>query len=93
MADLRAMGETNAVIERRGWPSRRKTFLRAAELYQERHGGPDGRIPATFQILPLTAWAPHESQQQPLRPGSAKSRLAEALDGEEVSAGEKAGRE
>ena len=93
MADLRGMGETNAVAERRRQPSRRATLLRAAEIYHERHGGPDGRVPATFQILTLTAWAPHASQQQPLRPGSAKARLAQALGGEEVSAGEKAGRE
>ncbi|MEM7224170.1 MAG: methyltransferase domain-containing protein [Pseudomonadota bacterium] len=93
MADLRAMGETSALLERRRRPSRRTTFLRAAELYQDHHGGPDGRVPATFQILTMTAWAPHASQQQPLRPGSAKARLAQALGGEEVSAGEKAGRD
>jgi hypothetical protein len=58
-------------------------LLRAAELYAERHGDADGRIKATFRILFLAGWAPHESQQKPLRPGSAKARLAEALGTQE----------
>jgi SAM-dependent methyltransferase len=91
MQDLRGMGETNAVTALRRTASRRATLMRAAALYGERHGGPDGRLPATFQVVYLTAWAPHESQQQPLRPGSAKARLADALGTEERSAGEKAG--
>jgi len=90
MADLRGMGEANAVVERRKGFSRRATLMRAAELYAERHGDADGRLPATFQVIYLTAWAPHESQPQPLAPGSARTRLATALDGEERSAGEAA---
>jgi NADH dehydrogenase [ubiquinone] 1 alpha subcomplex assembly factor 5 len=90
MRELRAMGESNAVVERRRSVSRRATLLRAAVLYAERFGHPDGRIPATFEIITLTGWAPHESQQKPLRPGSATTRLASALGGTEKSAGEKA---
>ena len=82
------MGEANAVAERRKGFSRRATLLRAADLYAERHGGPDGRLPATFQVIYLTAWAPHESQPQPLAPGSAKTSLAAALESEERSAGD-----
>ena len=88
--DLRALGETNAVAAQRRGASRRRTLLRAAGLYQARHGRPDGRIPASFQVLYLTGWAPHASQQQPLAPGSARSRLAAALGAEEHSAGEPA---
>lgn len=90
MADLRAMGLTNALHERRRTPLRRKTLLRMAEIYHERFADPDGRVRATFDVVWLTGWAPHESQQKPLRPGSAKMRLAEALGTTEISAGEKA---
>ena len=90
MADLRGMGEANAVAERRKGFTRRETLMRAAALYGERHAGPDGRLPATFQVIYLTAWAPHESQPQPLAPGSAMARLAAALESEERSAGEPA---
>lgn len=79
MRDLRAMGETNALLERRRSFTRRATIARACALYQERFGRPDGRIPATFELITLTAWAPHESQPKPLRPGSAAARLADAL--------------
>ncbi len=89
--DLRGMGETNAVIERRRTGLRRATLLRAAEIYQARFAGPDGRIPATFQVVTLTGWAPHESQQKPLRPGSAKTRLADALGTTEIATGDKTG--
>ncbi|HYC12773.1 MAG TPA: methyltransferase domain-containing protein [Stellaceae bacterium] len=92
MADLRAMGETNALRERRRGFTRRQTLLRMAELYRERHAGADGRIPASFEIVTLTAWAPHASQPKPLRPGSATTRLADALGTQEKSAGEKTGR-
>ena len=54
-------------------------LTRASEIYREQFGLPDGRIPATFEIVSMTGWAPHASQQQPLRPGSAKMRLADAL--------------
>jgi hypothetical protein len=79
MADLRAMGEGNALMARLRRPTRRAVLARAAALYQDRFAGADGRIPATFEIIALTGWAPHDSQQKPLRPGSATARLAEAL--------------
>ncbi len=91
MADLRGMGESNTVIERHRAATRRGMFMRAAEIYQEKFAGPDGRIPATFQILTMTGWAPDASQQQPLRPGSARARLADAIGAEEKPAGEQAG--
>jgi len=90
MRDLRAMGEANAVIERRRAFTRRATLARAAALYAELFGRADGRIPATFQLVTLTAWAPHASQPRPLRPGSAAARLADALGSDEQSAGDKA---
>jgi NADH dehydrogenase [ubiquinone] 1 alpha subcomplex assembly factor 5 len=88
MADLRAMGETNTVIERRKIPTRRDTLLRAAEIYRGRFSDARGRLTATFQVLTLTAWAPHASQQKPLRPGSATARLADVLKTQEVGLGE-----
>ncbi len=90
MQDLRGMGATNILAARRRVPLRRSTLMRACEIYVERHARPDGRIPATFEIITLTGWAPHESQQKPLRPGSAQARLADALGAREFSAGEKA---
>lgn len=90
MADLRGMGETNAVIESRRGFTRRATLLRTAELYAARHAEPDGRIRATFQVIYLHGWAPHDSQQRPMRPGSATGRLAEALGAAERPAGDKA---
>lgn len=80
MADLRAMGESNALSARLHHPTRRAVLLRASELYAAAHGTADGRIPATFEIICLTGWAAHDSQQKPLRPGSAQARLAEALN-------------
>jgi SAM-dependent methyltransferase len=91
LADLRAMGETSALVERPRAPLTRAVVTRACELYQERHAEPDGRVPATFEILTLTGWAPHPDQQRPLRPGSARARLADALGAVERPAGEKAG--
>ena len=76
--DLRAMGETNALAGAIR-PMTRGLLARAVELYAERFGEPDGRIPATFEIIHLAGWAPHESQQKPLPRGSAKVRLADAL--------------
>ena len=61
------------------FPLRRATLLRALALYQQRFALPNGRVPASFEIITLTAWAPHESQQQPLQPGTATMRLADAL--------------
>jgi len=92
LAELKGMGETNVLMERRKRPLRRATLMRAGEIYQQKFALPDGRIPATFEILYLTGWAPHESQQKPLKPGSALHRLADALGAEEQSAGEKAPR-
>jgi len=91
MRDLRRMGATNALTERSRKPLRRATLLRAAEIYRTRYADADGRVRATFEILWLSGWAPHESQQQPLKPGSAKARLADALRAIEVPAGEKTG--
>ena len=79
MQDLRRMGAANVMIERRRTPSRRATLLRMAEIYAERFADADGRIRATFDIIWLSGWAPHASQQQPLKPGSAKASLAEAV--------------
>lgn len=79
IADLRQMGETNVLAERHPRALTRALIGRACELYAERFAGPDGRVPATFEIVTLTGWAPHESQQKPLEPGSAKMRLADAL--------------
>jgi SAM-dependent methyltransferase len=79
MADLRAMGLTNPLVDRRRAGLRRATLRRATELYAEHFADPDGRLPATFELVWLSGWAPHESQQKPLRPGSAKLRLADAL--------------
>jgi hypothetical protein len=81
MQDLRKMGATNALMERRRTPTRRATLLRMAQIYSERFADPDGRIRATFEIIWLSGWAPHESQQKPLKPGSAKASLAEAVKG------------
>ncbi len=79
LKDLRGMGETNAVASRRRSGLRKATLMRALALYQERHADADGRIPATFQILTLTAWRPHASQQRPLAPGSGQVPLGDAL--------------
>lgn len=83
MRDLRAMGMANPLAARSRKPLTRRFFLRAAEIYAERYADPDGRIRATFSIIYASGWAPHESQQKPLRPGSAKARLADALKVEE----------
>jgi NADH dehydrogenase [ubiquinone] 1 alpha subcomplex assembly factor 5 len=88
MREVRAMGAANALSARRKTPLRRATLMRALALYRERFGLPNGRVPATFEIITLTAWAPHESQQQPLQPGAAKMRLADALSTVEQPAGD-----
>ncbi|MFW5655383.1 MAG: methyltransferase domain-containing protein, partial [Roseicyclus sp.] len=85
MHDLRAMGETNALIDRHRRPARRSLFDRAATIYADRFGDAEGRLRATFELVFLTGWAPHDSQQKPLRPGSARSRLAEALQASYVN--------
>lgn len=88
MHDLRAMGASNVLNARRRTPLRRATLARALEVYRARFGLANGRVPATFEIITLTGWAPHASQQQPLRPGSARMRLAEALGTREQPAGD-----
>ena len=92
MRDLRAMGETNVMRDRLRRPMRRDMLARTCEVYAERFGAADGRIPATFEVVFLTGWAPGPDQPKPLRPGSAKTRLADALGVPERGAGEKAGR-
>jgi SAM-dependent methyltransferase len=91
MHDLRRMGATNLLTERRRLPLKRATLRRMADIYAARFADADGRLRATFEIVWLSGWAPHASQQQPLKPGSASRRLAEALGTREISAGEKAG--
>ena len=91
MRDLRATGDTSVLIERDRRPLRRSVLMRMAEVYAERFADADGRIRATFDIISLSGWVPHESQQKPLRPGGAKTRLADALGTVERSAGEKPG--
>jgi SAM-dependent methyltransferase len=81
MTDLRRMGATNILIERRRTPTRRATMLRMAQIYGERFADADGRVRATFDVIWLSGWAPHESQQKPLRPGSAKASLEAAVKG------------
>ncbi len=84
MHDLRAMGETNALAARLRHASRRAVFEVAQDLYATHFAMPDGRIPATFEVVVLTGWAPAPDQQKPLRPGSATSRLADALGATET---------
>lgn len=85
MQDLRAMGETNALAARLRHPTRRAVFTRAAKRYAQSYGVEGGRIAATFEMIFLTGWAPHDSQQKPLRPGSATKRLADALNAPEIT--------
>ncbi|BBU59169.1 SAM-dependent methyltransferase [Mameliella alba] len=84
MHELRAMGEGNALEGRLRHPTRRAVLLRAAEIYAREFTLPNGRVPATFEIITLTGWAPDASQPQPLRPGSAAQRLADALNTSET---------
>lgn len=91
LADLRAMGETNVLTQRSPRPLSRAVLARTCALYAERFSEPDGRVRATFEIVTLTGWAPHASQQQPLKPGSAKARLADVLKTREIGTGEKPG--
>jgi hypothetical protein len=91
LRDLRRMGATNVLNERRRNPLRRATLQRMTEIYAARFADADGRLRATFEIVWLSGWAPHGGQQKPLQPGSAARRLADALGTTELSAGEKAG--
>jgi len=92
MHELRRMGTANTLVARRRVPLRRTTLMQMADIYARRFADADGRIRTTFDIMWLSGWAPHPNQQQPLKPGSAKVRLADALGTREISAGEKAGR-
>jgi SAM-dependent methyltransferase len=92
MRDLRRMGATNALSERRRSSLKRATLARMAEIYAQRFADADGRLRASFEVVWLSGWAPHQSQQRPLKPGSAAQRLADALGTKEQSAGEKPGR-
>ena len=90
MREVRALGGGNVLMARKRTPLPRRTLLRAEEIYRARHGTPDGKVKATFQFVFMSGWGPDPSQQKPLRPGSARSRLADALKTEEHSAGDKA---
>ncbi len=79
MRELRAMGATNILVERSRVPLTRAVLARVCEVYIDRFARADGRIPATLELLTMTAWAPHPDQQKPLKPGSASHRLADAL--------------
>jgi SAM-dependent methyltransferase len=92
MRDLRRMSATNNLLARRRTPLKRATLFRMAEIYRQRFADGDGRLRATFEVVWLSGWAPHPDQQQPLKPGSAKARLADALGTQEISTGEKAGK-
>jgi SAM-dependent methyltransferase len=88
--ELKAMGAANPLVARSRTLMRRDTFAQALEIYANHFTGKGGKVRATFEILYLSGWAPHESQQKPLKPGSAKARLADALRTTEISAGDKA---
>jgi SAM-dependent methyltransferase len=92
MHDLRRMGATNVLGERRRAPLKRATLARIAEIYAQRFADADGRLRASFEIVWLSGWVPHASQQRPLKPGSAIQRLADALGTREIPTGEKPGR-
>lgn len=90
MHEIRALGGGNVLMSRSKRPLSRRVLSRAEELYQTRFSTPDGRITATFQFVFMSGWAPDPSQQQPLKPGSARSRLADALNTTEQPGGAKA---
>ncbi len=90
MQDLRGMGASNATFKRLMKPTRRGVLFKAAEIYHDKFADADGAVPATFHVIYAIGWAPDESQQRPLRPGSAQNKMAEALRAVEISAEEKA---
>lgn len=90
MQDLRAMGEVNAMQARPRRFTRRAVLRQAEARYSDAHGGADGRVPATFEVIVLTGWAPSADQPKPLRPGSARQRLADALGTHETPLGDNA---
>jgi NADH dehydrogenase [ubiquinone] 1 alpha subcomplex assembly factor 5 len=87
---VRALGGGNVLTARSKAPLPRRTLTRAEDIYRERYSTPEGKITATFQFVFFSGWAPHASQQQPLKPGSAQARLADALRTQEHAAGDKA---
>ena len=89
MRDLRMMGEGNAILERQRTFTKKSLFFRAGEIYSQKYASKDGRINASFEIIFMTGWSPHESQQKPLKPGSAQSRLSDILGTTEIGTGEK----
>lgn len=90
MQDLRGMGEGNAILERLKAFTPRRLFMRTAEIYAQKFSEPDGIIRASFEVIFLLGWAPHSSQQKPLKPGTAQTRLADFLGTDEIGTGEKA---
>lgn len=92
MREVKAMGASNVLADRRSSLLRRETLVRADAIYRDRFARADGRVTATFEIITLTGWVPHESQQKPLRPGSASARLADVLGTREQPSGEKPNR-
>lgn len=90
MRDVRALGGGNVLLSRSKRPLTRGTLERAEDIYRARHGTPDGKITATFELVFMSGWAPDESQQKPLQPGTAQTRLADALKTQEHTAGDKA---
>jgi NADH dehydrogenase [ubiquinone] 1 alpha subcomplex assembly factor 5 len=90
LRDLRGMGESNIIRGRHKSNPGKMLFARAAEYYRDKFSEPEGRIRASFEIIFLSGWSPHASQQKPLTPGSAKMRLADALDTQEIRSGEQA---
>jgi SAM-dependent methyltransferase len=90
MQDLRGMGASNAVHDRLMKPTRRSVLMEASRLYHEKFADKDGLILVTFEVIHVIGWAPHGSQQKPLKPGSARNKLADALKAREISTGEKA---
>lgn len=91
MHDLRGMGEASSLRDRRRKPYGKALFMETARLYHERFAEPDGRLVASFEVIFMIGWAPHTSQQKPLRPGSARQRLSDALGAEEIKTGIKPG--
>jgi SAM-dependent methyltransferase len=88
MADLRAMGAANVLVKRASRPLRRDVLARAAQIYADRFSDPDGRVRASFEIVWISGWAPHESQQKPAKPGSATMRLEDAMKAGREPSGE-----
>ena len=90
MREVRALGGGNVLLARSKAPLHRRTLERAEAIYRQKHATPDGKVTATFEFVFMSGWAPHASQQKPLKPGSAAQRLADALHTEEQPAGDKA---